>query len=113
MNNATRIIAALVATFGLTILAPATAHAEPTCHDRAGRVSPEEYAQLELGMTFAEVRALVGSKGAPMDPYWMSKAVRHMERTWRVTCSRTGGAHLSFERVGGQWSLEWAQVRWS
>ena len=115
MRNATRFIAAvaLAATFGLTMLAPATADAEPACYSRPYRVAPEEYVQLQLGMTPTEVREIVGSRGKPMDPYWLSLAVGHLERTWRVVCSRVGWARMSFARVDHHWELEWTEARWS
>lgn len=110
----TRIIAALfLATVALTVTAP-NASAGSRC--TSSMVTPEEYAQLSPGQTFTEVRAIVGSKGYPMDPYWMAKAVGKNERTWLgcVDGSRSGGVGMMFDKVRGTgWVLEWTSVNWS
>lgn len=113
MRNATRIIASLLFALAAITFAAAESRADETCFNKSDRIiTPEEYAQLELGTTtLPEAKVITGASGVPMDPPHLSRFL--MERAWK-TCARSGWVMLSFEREPGVgYVLQRTTVRWS
>lgn len=117
-----RTLARLAASIALTVTASlltlttqAPSAQAAGCYNTSDRiVTPEEYEQLEPGVTTpADARIITGASGVPMDDQAWVKRYGRMDRSWKV-CARRGWVLMSFTRVAeGEFVLQWADVRWS
>lgn len=108
------IVATLTLLSAPLVPALVTAPAEAaSCYHKSGQaITPEEYDQLEPGVTtFPQARAITGSAGFAMDPAHYNQ-YGFMERSWRV-CARSGWVMMHFDRHAGAWTLTWKSVQWS